>query len=152
MLAPRSASLYFASTVPCYSFLSFPPVDKKETIIVAGTRCASLPLNPLADNIQQTGLATLNHLIPSRRRRYKGSRHLLGPSKLCVHLYRHHSSPSAQKQPYAEEKLTMAIIYESDFPAPTPLPVGNLFDLVAKRAIERPNDQAFIRADGKVLT
>lgn len=46
----------------------------------------------------------------------------------------------------------MAIIYESDFPAPTPLPVGNLFDLVAKRAIERPNDQAFIRADGKVLT
>ncbi len=45
----------------------------------------------------------------------------------------------------------MAVIYRSDFPEPKQLPLGNLFDLVSRRALERPDDRAFIRHDGKII-
>lgn len=43
-------------------------------------------------------------------------------------------------------------IYKSTFPSPKALPQGNLFDLISRRASQRPNDIAFIRNDGKRYT
>lgn len=46
----------------------------------------------------------------------------------------------------------MSHIYQSSWPAPKALPLGNLFDLVSARAVERPQDVAFHRHDGMKLT